>query len=345
MKHENNKKTLIKANLLLLCLAAAALLQPHALAAEDTEYLVPAGFTVGISLEADGVIVTGVSAFDRGPSPAEEAGIRPGDIITSLGDTPVRCADDVKTALEACRGEMEAKVVRGGRTVSLTVRPRSGEDGEPVLGLRLRDSLAGIGTVTFYDPETGAFGALGHAVNDVDTGVCVPLRSGSLFRSSVSDVIRGSCGSPGQLVGVFEPGQALGTLSKNTVCGIFGQMRECPPCGSEALPAASDSEIKTGPAVILSNITGTVISEYDVEITRVSTGGGDARCMMIKVTDPDLIEDAGGIVQGMSGSPIIQNGKLVGAVTHVLVNDPTRGYAVSISRMLEAAELVAEKAA
>jgi stage IV sporulation protein B len=200
----------------------------------------------------------------------------------------------------------------------------------------MRDGIAGIGTLTFYDPETGIFGALGHAVNDNETGVIIPLRAGSVTRSYVTDVIQGKAGMPGQLHGTFNSDNILGSLTMNSACGIFGTMgKNDLMAGKKSLPIAGFSELKTGPATILSNVSGTEVKEYKVEITRLYTGAESiGRSMMISVRDPQLISQTGGIVQGMSGSPILQNGKLVGAVTHVLINDPTRGYGISIENML-----------
>jgi stage IV sporulation protein B len=201
----------------------------------------------------------------------------------------------------------------------------------------MRDGIAGIGTLTFYDPDTGTFGALGHAVNDIESGVIIPFRAGAVMRSVVTDVVQGKAGMPGQLRGSFNVDSILGTLTDNSPSGIFGKMSENEMIrGKAALPVADASEIKTGPATILSNVSGTDVVEYKVEVTRVYTGNeAIGRSMMISVVDQALLTKTGGIVQGMSGSPIIQDGKLIGAVTHVLVNDPTRGYGISIENMLD----------
>ena len=206
------------------------------------------------------------------------------------------------------------------------------------LGVWLRDSMAGIGTLTFADPETGLFGTLGHGINDVDTAVLMPLQSGSIMPASVPDVKRGASGQPGELHGQFDLTQDLGTLYANTSQGIFGQLKQAETvAGLEPVPVASREQVKTGKATILSNIRGDEVEEFEVEITHVYDQDEGARSLMLQVTDPDLLEATGGIVQGMSGSPILQDGKLVGAVTHVLVNDPTRGYGIFIENMLDAA--------
>ena len=235
---------------------------------------------------------------------------------------------------------MSIRAMRGDREVQMTAQAvKCSADGCYKLGAWIRDSMAGIGTMTFYDPATHVFGALGHGVSDVDTARLMPLQSGSIMYAEVSDVKRGVVGAPGELHGVFRVEQDLGELYANTASGVFGTLTdEKLTGGAAAVEVAERSQIKTGKAVILSNIAGDRVEEYEVEITRVyPDGGGENRDMTLKVTDRRLLEATGGIVQGMSGSPILQNGRLVGAVTHVLVNDPTTGYGIAIGTMLDAA--------
>lgn len=311
------------------------------LAAYEGKYLIPMGNAVGINLQSEGVMIVGVPeilADGKSTSPARSAGLSAGDIITQVGTQRVSTNEDLKSAINKLDGSpVVVKVSRGQSTLQLQVTPHKAEDGHCELGLWMRDGIAGIGTLTFYDPDTGTFGALGHAVNDNETGVIIPLRTGSVMRSFVTDVIQGQAGMPGQLHGTFNNEQILGSLTKNSSSGIFGTMKKNDlTTGKIALPVADFSEIKTGPAIILSNVSGTDIMEYKVEITRLYTGAeAVGRSMMITVKDPELIAKTGGIVQGMSGSPILQNGKIIGAVTHVLINDPTRGYGISIENMLD----------
>ncbi|UOO37146.1 SpoIVB peptidase [Oscillospiraceae bacterium CM] len=335
-------KKLFSGFLLLTVLAFSC---PGTLAAGKA--LIPMGNAVGISLSSDGVMVVGVpETMPDGvtASPARDAGVAVGDIITQIGSQHVSSNDDLKAAIKMLDGSPVAMtVLRGGKTMSLKMTPHKSNDGACELGLWLRDGIAGIGTLTFYDPETHLFGALGHAVNDAETGVLIPLRTGQIMRSSVTDVILGKAGMPGQLHGTFNTESVLGTLMKNSTSGIFGTLdNEDLIAGKTAVPIAKTSEIKTGPAKILSNVSGTDVVSYDVEITRVYTGTeAVGRTMMITVTDKRLIEKTGGIVQGMSGSPILQDGKLIGAVTHVLVNDPTKGYGIDIENMLSTAKSAA----
>ncbi len=312
--------------------------------AYNAESLVPLGNAVGINMLSEGVMVVGVPeilADGKSVSPARDAGLSAGDIITKIGTQTISSGEDMKAAVSELDGsQIPVTVLRRGSVLELMVTPHQAQDGHCELGLWMRDGVAGIGTLTFYDPETGLFGALGHSVNDIESGISIPMRSGTVTSSVVTDVVQGKAGLPGQLHGTFNADSVLGTLSVNTPCGIFGKMEKNDMLkGKTALPVAEDAEIKTGPAVILSNVSGTDVQEFEVEITRIYTGAeAVGRSIMLRVTDPELIAQTGGIVQGMSGSPVIQNGKLIGAVTHVLVNDPTRGYGISIENMLDMIE-------
>lgn len=308
----------------------------------DTPSLVPVGQTVGIKLFSHGVMVVALSQVEteKGScSPAQACGLRVGDIITEIAKEPVNTIDEVAAVVQGSGGaEMDITALRGGHKMSLTTEAVCLADGSYKLGAWVRDSMAGIGTVTWYDPESGRFAALGHGITDVDTKLLMPLKSGGLMHSSVSGIIKGSAGHPGQLHGTFDLSSDLGHLTANTDCGVFGTATQGAFSG-KPLPVAARREIHTGPATIRSNIEGTTVQEYDVEILRIYPESMSAsQNLMIQITDPDLLEATGGVVQGMSGSPILQDGKLVGAVTHVLVNDPTRGYGILVENMLEAAQ-------
>ncbi|MDR0917035.1 MAG: SpoIVB peptidase [Oscillospiraceae bacterium] len=321
--------------LVFICTAGFGAMAVHA------ENLVPVGRTVGISLESDGVVVVGVPekcSDDMTASPARAAGFKAGDIIVRLGANIVKTCLDLKDATTR-NGDTKVAVhvLRGGVARQLEITPVKTANGEFSLGVWVRDGISGIGTVTFYNPETGQFGALGHSVSDSETGVLIPVRSGSISRASVSDVAKGKTGAPGQLHGQFSFDDKLGEVLNNTQHGIFGTARGAFDDGP-VFETATESEIHTGDAYILSNVAGTEVRRYTIEVTRVYKGGeSDERSMLVTVTDPELIEATGGIVQGMSGSPIIQDGKIIGAVTHVLINDPTKGYATSIEKMLASA--------
>ena len=206
------------------------------------------------------------------------------------------------------------------------------------MGVWLRDSMAGIGTMTFWDPDTGVFAALGHGINDVDTAALMPLESGGIMAATVSGVERGRVGAPGELHGDFDLTADLGSLYANTSQGVFGRTAQPLSDRAETVEVARADQVRTGPATILSNIRGDQVEEFQVEITHVSRSGDGTRNLMLEVTDPKLLSATGGIVQGMSGSPILQDGRLAGAVTHVLIDDPTRGYGIFAENMCRAAD-------
>lgn len=345
-----------------LCLAAAVVLMgtvgtakaaeavPAAFfsASGERRTVIPMGRAVGIKMFSDGVMVVGLSelAGESGQTaPAKDCGLRQGDIITHINNTQVDTIEEVQTVLQDLEGEqMSIRAMRGDKQVQLTGRAVQCTDGTYKLGAWIRDSMAGIGTMTFYDPDSGIFGALGHSINDIDTALLMPLESGSIMFASVSDVKKGEAGAPGELHGAFQVNNDLGELYANTPGGVFGTLTdESMTEGLQPMPVALRKEVKTGPATILSNIAGNTVEEYTVEITKVyPAGSNDTRELMVKVTDPRLLEATGGIVQGMSGSPILQNGRVVGAVTHVLVNDPTQGYGILAQTMLDQAGQAAQ---
>ncbi len=322
--------------LVLFCAVTA--LQPGVLAAVP-ESLVPVGDTVGIEIGCGGVMVVGLSDVETSDSclrPAESAGMLMGDIIKSINGREIGTAADFMSAAANMDGSaVEIMVERDGKSIEFHVSPALNRDGVYQLGMWLRDGVSGIGTLTYYDPASGSFGALGHGINEQDSGELVGLDSGELYPAEVVDVKKGAVGTPGELCGKIASDDVIGVIEKNTAYGIFGKLDSVP--GGEPLPLASESEIILGPASVLSNVQGEEIREYEVEISRIYRNSKDGRSLMLKINDPELLSVTGGIVQGMSGSPIIQNGKLVGAVTHVLVNDPERGYGISIENMLNAA--------
>ena len=327
-----------KITLLSLLLIASLLLMP--VSADETPMLTPGGMAIGIHVEADGLLVVGfleVACGDSSVSPAWEAGIRTGDLIRAVGPVHVTTAAQLREALEASSGSVSLRFQRGGREMQVTVEPLCNEEGQKELGVMLRSGLSGIGTLTFYDPNSGRFGALGHGVSDQETGVLLPLKTGFVGRAGVDSIVPGQQGQPGELKGTMGLDAPVGGVLRNTPQGIFGFLE--PEFGrtlGSPMPVCRASEVRCGPALIRSDIDGT-IREYQVEISRIYRDGEGKRDLLVTVTDPQLLGSTGGIVQGMSGSPIIQDGKLVGAVTHVLVNDPTRGYGIFIENMLEAA--------
>ena len=303
---------------------------PHtALAAQ---LLIPGGQLVGLELSNDTVTVAAFDDICGGT--AREAGLQIGDQILSIDGREVSSAEDVRQTLKNCQGETTLTILRGSKRLELSVTPADTREGKR-LGVYLRQGIAGVGTVTFYDPESDVFGTLGHGVNDAK-GTLMPMTRGKCCDAEVASVRKGKPGDPGQLKGSAESDDVLGELIKNTPQGVFGKSRT--GFSGEPLPLAAYEDVKTGPATIRSTISGDTVREYSVEIIKIyPVDRPDCRNFLIKVTDPALLKETGGIVQGMSGSPIIQDGKLVGAVTHVLVNDPKTGYGIFIENMLDAA--------
>ena len=300
------------------------------------------GTPFGVKMFIDGVLVVDFSEIETENGticPAKSAGLIKGDVIKSIDGTEVFTNEDVSEAIENSGGKtLEVSVLREGNPLSIFITPKmlSDQSGYKA-GFWVRDSSAGIGTVTFFDPENLSFGGLGHAVCDADTGKILPFSSGEIVEATITDVHKGIPGDPGELCGAFIGTENLGTVKINNETGLYGTL-EYKIEGID-IPVAPKQEIYEGPAVILSTVDESEAKEYDVVIEKISLSDESmTKNMVIKVTDKELIETTGGIVQGMSGSPIIQDGKLVGAVTHVFVNDPTKGYGIFIENMLEAVE-------
>lgn len=310
---------------------AAALMSLLPLPARAAELLIPVGQIIGLQLGSDTITV--VAYDDVLGNAARSAGLKIGDEIVTIGETAIDCAEDVRTALNQSSGPVELMVRRGGKLSKVCLTPQQTADG-PRLGVYLRQGIAGIGTVTFYDPETGVFGTLGHGVSD-SKGTLLNMTQGHAYEASIQSVKKGKSGEPGQLKG-SACDSAFGTLLRNTPQGVFGVTRQ--GWKGQPIPVADYEEIRTGEAAIRCTVSGGEAQEYSVNILKIyPQTRPDGRNFLIKVTDPDLLAATGGIVQGMSGSPIIQDGKLIGAVTHVLVNDPTAGYGIFIENMLDAA--------
>ena len=296
------------------------------------ELLIPVGEIIGLQLYDNTVTV---AAFDDAlGASAREAGLMVGDEILTVNGQRICSREDIHAALGSGKEPVSVTVQRGDKSHTLTITPQPSPDG-PRLGIYLRQGIAGIGTVTWYDPETGRFGTLGHGVSNA-RGSLLEMTGGKAFEAEIGSVKKGKCGQPGQLKGCAEGDDPCGILTRNTPQGVFGISHE--GWDGQPIPVAEFEEVTTGAASIRSTVREDSPREYSVEILKIyPQDRQDGRNFLIKVTDPALLDATGGIVQGMSGSPIIQDGKLVGAVTHVLVNDPTRGYGIFIENMLDAA--------
>lgn len=313
------------------CLVLAVLGVVSIARVSAAQLLIPVGEVVGLSLSEGSVTV---AAFHEVyGTAAREAGVEIGDEIVAVNGRNVDSASDLYEALKCSDGSVILELDRAGRGKQVKLSPAVTPDG-PRLGVYVREGVTGIGTVTYFDPDEGCFGALGHGISD-SRGSLAPMKIGWVYEAAVESVKRGNPGEPGQLRGAVETQTPVGSLSANTAFGVFGSGAEWT---GEALPVAEKDEVHPGKAQILSNVSGDEVELFDVEIVRCLTREtASGRDMLLKVTDPDLLEATGGIVAGMSGSPILQDGRLVGAVTHVLVNQPDTGYGIFIENMLEAA--------
>lgn len=293
------------------------------------------GTPFGIKMFTDGLMVVGLSDIpSRGVriNPAKEAGIQVGDIMEKINDIKLTSNEQLGQIVENCQGSaLRVQLRRQGHTIMATLQPqKSSGDEKYRAGVWVRDSSAGIGTMTYYDPNSGIFTGLGHAVCDIDTGDIMPLQRGEAVAAQITGCKQGTSGNPGELKGKFSDGLPLGRLLSNTSTGIYGAAASPFIQMGPLMPVAMGHEVQTGKATIITTIGGAKPDSYSIDIEKVVVGDGGEKGqnMVIRITDSRLLEKTGGIVQGMSGSPIIQNGMLVGSVTHVFVNDPTRGFGV-----------------
>ena len=272
--------------------------------------------------------------------PYENSGIEEGDRIIKVNNTQIDSTDELIETVNMSGGkEVKVEYVHEQETKECSITPVKMNDDEYKLGLWVRDSAAGVGTVTFYEPSTKTFGALGHGISDIDTGELIDIASGEFVTTRILSITKGESGTPGKIQGTIENQENIGLISKNTRFGIYGTVDNLSGLNidtSKEMEVATRDEIKTGKATILCSLDNDTPQEYEIEIEKIFKNNNyDNKSMEIKVTDSRLLEKTGGIIQGMSGSPIIQNGKFVGAVTHVLVDNPEEGYGVFADIMLK----------
>lgn len=311
-----------------------------ATASENQRYVIPCGTPFGVKLYTEGVMVIDTEdiVLESGRCcPAEKAGIKAGDIIYSVNGEKITSNTRLSELISNAGGKrLKIVFIRDGKSYNTELTPViTGDNGEGKAGLWIRDSCAGIGTMTFYDPKTHVFAALGHGICDVDTKKLLPCGGGEIVKSRINGITKGVKGIPGGLEGCFTEEEPIGELVLNTDSGVFGALKTS-PVDFKAIPVAGCSEIKTGKAEILSTVDGEKPKSYSIRITSINNEAcSNTKNMVIEIDDVELLEKTGGIVQGMSGSPIIQNGKLIGAVTHVFINDPTKGYGIFAENMLK----------
>lgn len=311
----------------------------------ESQKLVASGAPIGIKLKTDGIVIINISGviLEDGTrvSPAEESGLLVGDSLIEANGKKLNSISDLTATIQESQGNpVDITYRRQNHEYKTRITPiKSGEDHQFRAGMWVRDSSAGIGTLTFIRPDNKVYGALGHGINDVDTGSLLIVGSGTLLESNIDGIKKGQKGSPGELEGDFlNNPKELGDIELNCDFGIFGKVNSTvkPEKFGRLMDIASHSTVQVGKASILACINGQKVDEYEIEIQRIVKHDlNSTKNMIIRITDKRLLNATGGIVQGMSGSPIIQNGKLVGAVTHVFINDPMRGYGVFIESMLE----------
>lgn len=309
--------------------------------------VIPVGNIAGLKLYTNGVLVVGMSEIEgkdnKKYKPYENTGIEEGDTIIKINEEEVSSTDDLIEVVNMSKGnEIKVKYIHEEETKECSIKPVETSNNEYKLGLWVRDSAAGVGTVTFYEPESKTFGALGHGITDIDTNELINIASGEFITTRILNITKGETGNPGKIQGTIENQQNIGQISKNTRFGIYGKVSNLSSLGidtSKEMEVALRNDIKEGKATILCSLDNQKPQEYEIEIQKIyKENNYDNKSMKIKVTDPILLEKTGGIIQGMSGSPIIQNEKFVGAVTHVLVNNPEEGYAVFGDIMLKQAK-------
>ena len=299
----------------------------------DKTTVIPVGKIAGIKLYTKGVFVVGMSELE-GQKPYAETNIQEGDIITNINNSEIENTTQLIECINESNGEsLNITYINGGEAKECNITPVKNQSGKYQIGLWVRDSAAGIGTVTFYEPGTGNFVALGHGITDIDTSEIIDISTGELVDTKILSIVKGEIGTPGKIQGTLNNQKSIGTIYKNTKLGIYGKVvteANLLPSYSNSMEVATRDEIKLGKATILCSVENSdKVEEYEIEIEKKFINNNyDNKSMLIKVKDERLIEKTGGIVQGMSGSPIIQDGKFVGAVTHVIVNNTKEGYAV-----------------
>lgn len=301
------------------------------------------GMPFGVKFFSQGIVVVGFADIDTdngSKAPAYDAGLRVNDIITHIDGAEVKSSAEFISMIEKAEREVEITFVRDGSEMTVSFRPSlSASDGKLKTGMWIRDTTAGIGTVTYIIPKTGEFAGLGHGICDANTGELLPMERGVVVDVQISGICKGVAGTPGELKGYFTSDKS-GVLLENTLCGVYGVMSDIPTsiCPESNIEVGSRDDVHPGEAYIWCTLDDNVPHKYRIEIGEINRDSRDNRSFEVTVVDQGLLEKTGGIVQGMSGSPIIQDGKLIGAITHVLIGDPRRGYGIFIENMMEAAE-------
>lgn len=306
--------------------------------------VIPVGNIAGVKLYTNGVLVVGMSEIEgydnKKYKPYENKGIKEGDTIVKIDEKLINSTEDLIETVNNSQGrDIKVQYIHQEETKECSISPVKTSNSQYKLGLWVRDSAAGVGTVSFYEPTSKTFGALGHGITDIDTNELINIASGEFVTTRILNITKGESGNPGKIQGTVENQTNIGKIYKNSKFGIYGKVDNISSLNidmSKEMEVALREEIKTGKARIICSLDNQQPQEYEIEIEKINKENNyDNKSMQIKITDQKLLEKTGGIIQGMSGSPVIQNGKFVGAVTHVLVNDPTKGYAVFGDIMLK----------
>lgn len=323
-------------NSILLILTVSLLLPTQILA--YSEYIIAGGENIGIELNSKGIIIVGTYEVD-GKNPAEEANLHVGDIITSINNSKVATIEEMLTEIDKLNDVSSVSInyLRGSKTYSTTLKLIKDSNNVYKTGLYVKDSITGVGTLSFIDPNTKLYGALGHEIIEKSTGQKLEIKDGKIYNSTVTSITPSDDGNPGEKNARYDSSIVYGDVKENTSSGIFGSYTDTLP-DKKLYKVAEPSEIKTGSAKILTVLSGEEVKEYDINIISVSKEDKETKNILFEITDSELLEKTGGIVQGMSGSPIIQGEYIIGAVTHVVIDNPKRGYGIFIVNMLEEAE-------
>ena len=323
-------------NSILLILTVSLLLPTQILA--YSEYIIAGGENIGIELNSKGIIIVGTYEVD-GKNPAEEANLHIGDIITSINNSKVATIEEMLTEIDKLNDVSSVSInyLRGSKTYSTTLKLIKDSNDVYKTGLYVKDSITGVGTLSFIDPNTKLYGALGHEIIEKSTGQKLEIKDGKIYNSTVTSITPSDDGNPGEKNARYDSSIVYGDVKENTSSGIFGSYTDTLP-DKKLYKVAEPSQIKTGSAKIFTVLSGEEVKEYDINIISVSKEDKETKNILFEITDSELLEKTGGIVQGMSGSPIIQGEYIIGAVTHVVVDNPKRGYGIFIVNMLEEAE-------
>lgn len=323
-------------NSILLILTVSLLLPTQILA--YSEYIIAGGENIGIELNSKGIIIVGTYEVD-GKNPAKEANLQVGDIITSINNSKVATIEEMLTEIDKLNDVSSVSInyLRGSKTYSTTLKLIKDSNDVYKTGLYVKDSITGVGTLSFIDPNTKLYGALGHEIIEKSTGQKLEIKDGKIYNSTVTSITPSDDGNPGEKNARYDSSIVYGDVKENTSSGIFGSYTDTLP-DKKLYKVAEPSQVKTGSAKILTVLSGEEVKEYDINIISVSKEDKETKNILFEITDSELLEKTGGIVQGMSGSPIIQGEYIIGAVTHVVVDNPKRGYGIFIVNMLKEAE-------